>query len=258
MLNIPKHIKIILLLLIIIFEIKLQANDTNHINKHFIHLKLQHSQTKDTFTYGLVFKGVNFVIGYSLIKQSEQQTVIYSPDMTLGINTNKGVGVLFHLKPIDLFYGLKLNDSRISPVFLGPYVTTHYRWNLYPEIQSGQMYWFTSIELGPKIVLQHPWKKILWKITLANSLGGWCSRPFPSTEKYFFSLKFSDFIHNAHTHFKLGSFNLFNHTVMEILALNLLSKRISVAYEFEYLGYFQPPELEYLSHSLNVRWKIGK
>ncbi|MFO7889873.1 MAG: hypothetical protein R6V04_05995 [bacterium] len=253
-----RHIKIILSLIMIILTTSVKAQDIDINNKQFIHLKLQHSQTKDTFTYGLVFKGVNFVIGYSLIKKTEQRIFFCSPDLTLGINSNKGVGLSFQFTPIDLGYGFQLNDSKISPVFLGPSVATHYRWNLYPEIQSGQMYWFTSIELGSTLIVQHPWKKMLWKVTLTNSLAGWCSRNPPCTEKYFFSLKFSDFIHNAHSHFKFGSFNLFNHTVLDILALNLLSKRISLGYEFEYLGYFQSPKLQYLTHSLNLRWKIGK
>ena len=120
------------------------------------------------------------------------------------------------------------------------------------------MFWFTSIEIGPQLVLTLPIKSKQIKITFSNSLAGLTSRPEPSTETYYYSLKLSDFITNAHSNLKFGSYNLFNHTHIRIELMNNKGKRLSFAYEFEYFGYYQNPKLSYLNHSVNLKWKIGK
>ncbi len=246
------------MLSVLFFITNLKAQDSTRGTDHSIHLKTQFFQIKDKFNYGLVFNGLNLVIGYSLIKTLDEHTFSYTPDFAFGANYNKGIGVALHFKPVDLYYGFMINKNLSKLVTVGPYFAINYRWQMYSELQSGHMFWFTSLELGPKAVVKMPVKNYLFKITFCNSIAGWVARPSPATETYFYSLKFSDFINNAHTNLKFGSFNLFNHTDIEIEAISLFSKRLSFAYEFEYFGYYSNPEISYLVHSLNLRWIIGK
>jgi len=120
------------------------------------------------------------------------------------------------------------------------------------------MMWFSSIEIGPRIIFTTPIKSKLFRFTFSNSLAGWGSRPEPGTETYFYSLKFSDFFNNAHSNMKFGSFDLFNHTNLEIELINTNDKRLSFAYEFEYFGYYKDPRLSYMAHSINLNWRVGK
>lgn len=234
------------------------AQDSLKQTNHSATLKTQFSQIKDAFNYGLVFTGLNVVGEYSLEKTTEKVTIIYNPEFSFGANFNKGVGVACGINPIDFFIGRNINKSKLKPFLLGAYFLTDYNWQLYPYLQGGQMFWFTSIEAGPQIIFAIPIKQQKVKIRFSNSLAGLTSRPKPATEQYFYSLKFSDFITNANSNFEMGYYNLFNHTKLEFELLCNPNKKLSLAYEFEYFGYYKAPRLIYISHSLNLKWKLGK
>jgi len=234
------------------------AQDSLKQTIHSATLKTQFFQIKDAFNYGLVFNGLNLVGRYSFEKTTEKTSIIYNPEFSFGANFNKGVGLDWGFIPINFFIGRNINRSKSKPLVFGGYFLTNYNWQLYPELQSGHMFWFTSLEIGPQAIFSLPIKHREIKITLSNSLAGFTSRPIPATESYFYSLTFSDFVTNAHSNLKMGSYNLFNHTNLEIELLNNTKKRFSFAYEFEYFGYYKEPKLSYLTHSLNFKWKIGK
>lgn len=223
-----------------------------------ISFKTQFSQFKDEFNYGLVYSGFNLVGAYSFQKTSERKTLIYDAELGFGPNFNKGIGMAWRLKPLDIFYGSMVNHDENKPLTLGGYFAAFYQWQLYPYLQSGHMFWFSSFEVGPQIMLRLRFKSKEIKIRFSNSLAGFASRPEPSTEVYFYTLKISDFISDAHSYLEFGSFNLFNHTNFEIEIPNISGKRRSIAYEFEYFGYYNDPKLSYLVHSLNLKWKVGK
>jgi len=236
----------------------LKAQDSTKSKTHFVSFKTQFFQIKDAFNYGLVYSGVNLVGKYSFILSSEKNTFSYNPDLAFGVNFNKGIAMAWHFRPVDLFYGWKVNKEKSKPLTIGPYFATNYNWQLYPYLQSGHMFWFSSIEIGPRFIFTTPIKNKLFKFTFSNSLIGWASRPEPGTETYFYSLKFSDFFNNAHSNMKFGSFDLFNHTNFEIELVNTKGKRLSFAYEFEYFGYYDDPRLSYMAHSINLIWRVGK
>lgn len=87
---------------------------------------------------------------------------------------------------------------------------------------------------------------------------GLTSRPESTTEKYYYSLKLSDFISNAHKDLTFNSLNAFSHTNFEIEFLNRDKKRLSFVYQFEFFGYFESPRENYLSHSINLKWRLGE
>jgi len=240
------------------FSIPLKAQDTVNKKEHFVSYKTQFFQIKDAFNYGLVYSGVNLKGAYSFVLTTEKTTFSYNPDLAFGFNFNKGIAMAWHFKPVDLFYGWNANKTKTKPFIIGPYFATNYNWQLYPYLQSGHMLWFSSLEIGPRILFSTPIKNKLFKFTFSNSLAGWASRPEPGTETYFYSLKFSDFFNNAHSNLMFGSFDLFNHTSLEIEMKNTSGKRLSFAYEFEYFGYYNDPRLSYIAHSINLNWRVGK
>ncbi len=223
----------------------------------YMTLKTAFFQIKDDFTYGLVFNGVNLAGRYTLEKTTEKKTFIYAPEISLGANYNIGAGLSLGFVPIDVFYGYQTDIIPSKPSILGAYFSTNYNWQFYPELQGGQMYWFTSIEIGPQFVLTLPVRKTSLKFIFSNSVAGFTSRPKPQTESYFTSRKFSDFVSNAHSNLQFGSYNSFNHTYFEVELLRK-DKKLSFAYAFEYYGYYNEPGLNFVSHAINLIWKIGQ
>ena len=251
-------IRFIFLLPVAFFSPMLPAQDTAINRDHSLSLNTQFIQIKDEFNYGLVFNGLNLSIRYSFVKTSDRYTLSYAPDLAFGANFKKGIGVAVLFLPVNLFYGMRINKSVIGPLTIGPYFTTNYQWHVYPELQSGHMFWFTSLEAGPRLMLMVPLKSKLFKVMVSNSIAGWTSRPEPATETTFYSIKPSDFCRNAHSNMKFGTYNLFNHTNFEIELVNTKGKKLSVAYEFEYIGYYRAPKFSYLLNSINLKWKIGQ
>ena len=182
----------------------------------------------------------------------------YAPGLTFGANFSKGVGLAWHFKPIDIWYGFKVNKDIPRPLFVGAYFITDYNWQLYPELQSGHMFWWSSFELGPKLFYKIPIKEKLLKLSFSTSLVGWTSRPTPSTETHFYSLKFSDFVNNPHSNLTFGSSLQFNHTHIEIEFQNRPNKKFSIAYAFQYFAMYETPKISQITHSIHLKWRIGK
>ena len=69
----------------------------------------------EELNYGLVFRGPNLAIAYALTRISGKNTFTYSPELAFGVIFNKGAGMALRFKPIDIFYGYKINQSNTNP-----------------------------------------------------------------------------------------------------------------------------------------------
>lgn len=224
--------------------------------KHWVSLKTQYLQIKDIYNYGLNHRGLNLAGTYSLTSTSDKSSFSYEAELGFAVSYNQGLGMSWSFKPFDLFYGFRLNDNPDLVLTLGPYLSGYYHWHLYPELQSGHMLWFSSYELGPEIWASVPLEQRLLTISLASSLISLNSRPQNSPEVYFYSLTLNDFVSNVHSDMSFGSLNAFWHFDIQV-GLSGLNKRFQVAYEFEYLGYTDEPEYQYMIHSINLTWQLG-
>ena len=248
---------LILIVLLFFLSESVAQNALKHSN-HSIILKTQFFQIKEGFNYGLVFNGLNVCGRYTFEKSFNNSMLSYAPGLSFGANYNRGIGMSWGLTPVDLFYGVDINKNASQGLFLGPYVSTIYSWQLYPELQSGHMFWFTSFELGPRLIGRFPILNKKVNFRLSSSVAGFNAHSKPVTETYYYALAFSDFVGNAHEQMEFGTLNVYNHTNLEVELVNNTPKRLSLAYEFEYFGYFRDIKFELLAHSLNLKWKIGK
>jgi hypothetical protein len=249
----------ILFLLIICLSLDprlLRAQDSENNIQHMISMKSKFTQIKDEFNYGLVNNGFNPGIEYSLVSGTEKNIIIYRTELDFGANFKKGLGMAWSLKPVDLFYGFRVNRNPEILVTLGPYIAGNYKWMLFPFLQSGKMFWISSWELGPRIMVSLPYKEKIISVSIANSVAGLVSRPLMKTEEYFYSLSLLDFVRNPHTNMTFGLQNVFNHTSLNV-ELTGQGKKRSLSYEFEFMGYMKEPMFRYLSHSINLKWKIA-
>ena len=251
----PKTLLILTVFLVLNSGGLIAQNSERNV-QHTISFKSKFTQIKDEFNYGLVNNGFDLGGEYSFVKSAEKNTIIYSTEFDVGANFKKGLGIDWSFKPVDLFYGFRLNMNPGIPVTLGPYIAGYYKWQLFPFLQSGKMFWTSSWDLGPKLMVSLPYKNKIIGISLSNSIAGCVSRPEMKTEEYYYSLSLADFVRNPYTNMTLGFQNVMNHTNV-IVELTDKNKRRSVNYEFEYLGYMNEPMFRYVSHSINLKWKIG-
>jgi len=224
---------------------------------HNITFKPQFLQIKDEFNYGLVHNGLNLAGEYSRISSSAYNSFIYSAELGFGVVYREGVGMNWSLTPADLFYGFRLNKNSEVPVLLGPYMLAIYKWQLYPELQSGHIFWFSSYELGPQLQVAVPVKEKHISFELSFSLAGLNSRPEPATEQYYYSLTFADFVKNPHSNMSFGSLNQYGH-VHFTAQLSDPDRSTAFAYEFELFNYRLEPMFKYMTHSITFQWKLGK
>ena len=230
-----------------------QNNSSGASTTHRVSFNTQFIQIKDEFNYGLVYSGPNLVVGYSYSRTTDSHILEYSPETGFGGVFNKGAGFAWRFIPIDVFYGRNLTTQGIK---IGGYAVADYQWQQYSELQGGQLFWFSSIEFGPQIQYDLPYKSGVLNIDFSNSLAGFTSRPEPSTETYYYEFSFSEFISVANQNLSFGSINLFNRTKISVSVQPNSWKHFTMGYHFEYFGYFKEPTLRFISHSINLNWNL--
>lgn len=254
----PTYRNIGLIILLFIAFLSSYAQEKTVQTQHNFSFQTDYFQIKDGFNYGLVMNGVNLNVGYELSKTNNERMFSYSADLAFGPGYRQGIALNWHFKPADFFYGVKFESVFCEDFILGAYSAVNYHWQLYPELQSGHLFWFSSLEIGPRVHAKFNIGKRQLNVLFSNSLAGFSSRPEPSTEQYFYSLKFADFAGNPHSNIRFGSFDLMNHTQVKLQLPNVKGKRLILGYEFDYFGYYKNPKVEYLTHSINLSWTIGK
>jgi hypothetical protein len=223
---------------------------------HSISFKPSFIQIKDEFNYGLVHNGLDLAGEYSMSLSGERYLFEYKAALCFGANYKQGLGLAWSFKPFDLFYSFRLNNNPSIQLTLGPYSAGYYMWQLYPELQSGKMFWLSSYEVGPRFRISLPLKERILHLSVSSSLTSLNSRPEMTTEEYYYSLTFADFVGNPHSNMSLASIKDFNHTQL-LMELADPDKKFSMGYEFTYLGYLNAPTFKYMAHSIILKWKIG-
>ena len=232
------------------------AQDSN--TGSVIAIEPQFFQLKDQKNYGLVFNGGNISVGYTLQKQTGNNFFRYDAVFGLGVGFSKGIaGINLHLKPAGLSYCFRVVQGEKTTLYLGPYLTMNYYFQMYPELQSGHALWFTFYDLGPMFILDTRIKEQTFRVQLANSIFGLVSRPVEMNETYYYTLNFFDQVGKVHSNFRAGSFNLLNHTDFELEWRQIGNSNKSLAYRLEYFHFKNQPQLQYLVHAISYRIKLG-
>lgn len=243
-------------MLLLLWVAHVVAQESERDLNHQVSFKTQYLQVKDSYNYGLAHRGLNLAGAYTLSLEAGRNRFSYDAEISFGVNYNRGMGMAWTFKPFDLFYGFRLNNNPNLVLMLGPYLSGYYQWQLYPELQSGHMLWFSSYEAGIKLWGTYPVSTKLLTVSFASSILNLTSRPQSSPETYFYSLTFNDFVSNVHSDMKFGSLGDFQHYQL-YLVLSGFGKGFGIGYQFEYMGYNTQPEYQYLIHSINLIWQLG-
>jgi hypothetical protein len=219
-----------------------------------LYLEPQFFLLKDENSFGQVFMGPNFSLGYNQIRQSIYGFSRYEAVLSAGAAfSGETTGLNLQFKPLDLAGGWPLIDDDDISLYLGAYVAINYYLQIYPELESGHIFWFTFIDAGPRMILDKNFKKQKIRFQFANSIVGLASRPDGLEDTYYHELHAVDIISNMHSNLQAGTFNLLNHTDLEVEWRNLSKKGSSIAYCLEYFGYYGDGRLDYLVNSISIR-----
>lgn len=250
-------LKLIIAGLLFICPNTIHAQQNEVTKQHSLIFKPQFFQVKDAFNYGLVYSGFNLAIGYEYEEKSENALWNYSANMAFGPDFGKGIGLNWQFQPFNLFYGFNVSGSSWQ-LYLGPYISANYIWDIYPFLQSGHLYWCSTYEIGPRIITSFPGRFNGLSASFSAMSFGLTSRPKPATESYFYSMTIGDFITNAHSDMKFGSLDLFDHFILGLEYTNPKANRFSIGYVTDFINYTTSPAFKYLTHTINFKWKIGK
>jgi len=223
-----------------------------------LYLEPQFFILKDENIFGHVFKGPNFSLGYNQLKQSIYGFSRYEAAIAAGAAMGgETMGFNLHFKPLDLTGGLPLVDDDDVSLYLGAYVAMNYYLQIFNELESGHVFWFTFMDAGPRLILDKNLNKQKFRFQLANSVIGLASRPEGLEDTYYHDLHAFDIISNIHSNLQPGSFNRLNHTDFEVEWRNLNKMGSSIAYRLEYFGFYSGARLDYLVNSISIRLLVG-
>ncbi len=215
-------------------------------------------QLKDGKNYGLVFNGGMFNTGYSLRNQGSNHLFNYSVDFGFGPSFAKGIaGMNFKLNPLNIDYCFRIAGNDSYRLYLGPYAGMNYQFQLYPELQSGHMLWFTFYDMGPRIILDADIRGQVFHVSFSAAVVGLVSRPVEMNEVYYYSLKLTDIVGNLHSNFNAGSLDMMEHIDFEVEWKIPGSVKSHLVYRLEYLHYSPQASLNYLSNTLSYRMRLG-
>ncbi len=208
-------------------------------------------QIKDFYNYGLAHTGGNLSFGISKEKILGDKFISWQSNLAFGAMYNKGIGLNFHISPFQYKRGYKISKS--NNTFLGGYLGSHFLYQVYPELQNGQMFWLSSQEVGAFLQSNLAISDRIFKVQISNSLLSLYSRPHYKTEEYFYSIKFKDFINNPLSNLSLGSLNSYAHT--NIMIETGLGKKNKISYRANYF-WAADASFKYLTHELVLKIKM--
>jgi hypothetical protein len=215
-------------------------------------------QLKDGKNYGLVFNGGMVNTSYSLRIHPRNQLLNYRVDFGFGPSFAKGIaGMNFKLNPINIDYCFRIAGNDSYRLYLGPYAGMNYQFQLYPELQSGHMLWFTFYDVGPRLILDADVSGQVFHVSFSTAVGGLVSRPVEMNEEYYYSLALADIIRNLHSNFTAGSLDIMSHIDFEAEWKIPESVKSYLTYRLEYMQYSPNASLDYLSHTISYRMKLG-
>jgi hypothetical protein len=201
--------------------------------------------------YGLIFKGPGLVYDFSARWETKNRIVDYS--FRFGFNyleTKKIAAANINLVPAKLKYLFKASDA--TNFFIGPLLLADYNYELYPDLQSGYSFWFTHMSIGIASEYKFNLNQNHFKIKLESTFFGFTSRQEVYDDPYFFELSPAYIIQAVNQDLKFGSLKNYNHTEFEIRWQPVSASKIAFAYNLQYYGYFQEPEIAMVNQTLKI------
>lgn len=247
-----RRIKGVMVLLLLLIVIVADGQKTSYFD-----LSVDYTELKDQMNYGLVFRGPNLQVGYSLDLETTHRRFRFESEFGFGPSFARGMaGINFRFQPAQLDYLFPI-EIRNSTLWIGPYAAIRYNYHLYPELHSGHTYWFTAIDFGPSLIFE---TEILEKdiaVNLETSLYSITSRPAFEKEDYFYFLRLTDIIKNANSDFSFSLQDKRYYVALSFVLKDINQKGWSVVYCLSQSIYEASPRTNYFTNSISFRKQLG-
>jgi len=238
-------------LIIAFFPLYGQVNHSHSVVVSFL-------QIKDQLNIGMVFNGVQLEYRYGLHWKIQDHEILYQPKLGVGIAFNRGViGLQFKIAPVNVSWTMPFYDKNGHTISGGFNFAADYSYQVYPDLNAGNVFWSSEIGVSPIIKYQYQWDNMRVAVRLLNSLFGFTSHT-QKIEPYFYEfhlLRAADYFKLPHENMQFGSFNKYNHTNISLEFSPNTESPHSFLYEFDYFGLFYGKRLDRLNH--NLLWKVS-
>ena len=212
----------------------------------------------DQYNFGPNLNGLGLDAGYRFYHKRNYQILQYTGSLGVGAAWSSGIiSTTVFFDPMDVYFGIQLNRNGNNPVYLGPYLGATYQYHFYTETNGGYTSWFTLYDIGVQLLAEIQFKDHKLLIDFANSLFGAASRPDAERDPDN-SQKFSDIAANAVSNLSTGSFNLLNETRLNVDYTFGKIREYKIGYEFTYLGYFEAPAFDFMSHAFVFKMNLRR
>jgi hypothetical protein len=211
-------------------------------------LQLSYSQIKESMNFGFVFRGPQLQYGRDWIWQKSDKRVELETQLGLSALFNKGIGLGFHLTPLNFNYLYQLNEQ----LWLGPGILTDYNYEFYPDIQMAHPFWFSHYSAGVSVYFQKKLQKRSLSVRFTSSLFGLTSRTQKDFNTLFFHPGFIYAIQDLHRNMSFNLVSQYNVSHLEIDLRPFATHRVRVSYFIDYSRYDQSPRWISLNYGIKL------
>jgi len=239
---------IVLVLSLVLFTLYTNAQGT----RYSIHsVGFNYLQLKEGMNYGLVFRGPGLSYTYSSLWENDWCVISY--DAMFGLTymqTRTLPGANMTIVPVKLDWLFKniIGDK----LMIGPNFLAEYNYQLYPDLQSMNSFWFTQYTIGGILQYNFRINRQLFVCSVSTSFFGLTSRQPEDLDPYFWDLSGGDIIRNFHQDLKFGVASRYKSSELEMKWSPGDASRFSLSWCLSYTDYCKAPNLKLLNNSLKL------
>lgn len=206
-------------------------------------------QIKESQNFGLVFTGVHASYAHTWQWEGENASSQLRSELGGGVLFSRAIlGISLRCMPVEWLYYWNIAPS----LYLGSIVAADYQYQLYPDLQSGASYWFSSWSAGVAARYSFHAFENDWNIAGSTSLLGFTSRPLTVRSPYFFDLGVGEAIRYLHQNIQFGSVNRFIRAQVEIAWKPQQNSSFRIAYTLSADTYFDTPQWTTLRQGIAI------
>ena len=232
----------------------LMAYPLNAQVKHSHDVVLGSLQLKEKYNLGMVFSGAQLDYRYGAQWKVNVHEIRYQPEIGVGLAFSRGmIGGQIHIAPVNVTWTMPFYEENGHTIRGGTNLTADYNYHYY-QLNDGTLFWTAELGVSPIIQYGYQWDNKGINFGLQNSLFGFSSHR-QEYDPYHFLFTWKDFVVYPNKDLKFGSFNHYNHTTVSFEFVPNITKKHSIAYEFDYLCFYQGNRFYRTNH--NLIWRIS-
>jgi hypothetical protein len=220
-------------------------------------INLSFLQVREEMNYGLRFSGGGLSYAYYLRRDDNRSIINYEARIGLSVlGTHTLPAANLNIMPARISYLFKnILNGNISA---GPLLMAEINYQFYPDLHSGNSFWFTHYSVGAAVQYNCRIAEHLLVLSLNTSLLGLTSRQSGEYDPYFWNLNYGELPDIFHSNLTPGTLNSYSCSEAELLWQPNTDSRTMLSYSINYMGYYKDPGFRSINHSVKLIIKSKK